>query len=195
VLLAALLMAIAPAGAPPVPIATVPPQAELENAIRRREAELFDLFFTGKCDLTRFRSMLADDLEFYHDNGGFSARNAEDFVAIFAKNCAERENPAAWRTRRQLVAGSLHIDPIPGWGAFEVGDHLFFEKHGVNGKETLAGKAKFAMVWVMRAQDWSGSPLGNHPLGHSPCDPSSSCSLGPSFRCLWLGAKTSAPLQ
>lgn len=168
-LLAALLMAIAPAGATPALNVTVPPQAELENAIRQREAELFDLFFTGNCDLPRFRSMLADDLEFYHDKGGFNARNAEDFVAIFAKNCAERENPAAWRTRRQLVAGSLHIDPIPGWGAFEVGDHLFFEKHGVNGKETLAGKAKFAMVWVLGAdRQWRLSRVLS--FGHRPAD-------------------------
>ncbi len=168
-LLPALLMAIAPAGAIPAVTVTVPLQAELENAIRQREAELFDLFFTGKCDLPRFRSMLADDLEFYHDKGGFNARNAEDFVAIFAKNCAERANPAAWRTRRQLVKGSLHIVPIPGWGAFEVGDHLFFEKHGVNGKETLAGKAKFAMVWVLGAdRQWRLSRVLS--FGHRPAD-------------------------
>jgi hypothetical protein len=151
------------------PATTVPPQAELEHAIRQREAELFNLFFTGPCDLPRFRNMLADDLEFYHDKGGFNARSAEDFVAIFAKNCAERENPAAWRTRRQLVTGTLHIDPIPNWGAFEAGEHLFFEKHGVNGKETLAGKAKFAMVWVLGAdKQWRLSRVLSY--GHGPAD-------------------------
>jgi hypothetical protein len=113
--------------------------------------------------------MLADDLEFYHDKGGFKIRSADDFVAIFAKNCAERRNPAAWRTRRQLVTGSLHIDPIPGWGAFEAGEHLFFEKHGVNGKETLAGKAKFAMVWVLDANKrWRLSRVLSY--GHRPDD-------------------------
>ena len=153
----------------PAPVTTVPPQAELEEAIRQREAELFDLFFTGKCDLPRFRSMLAEDLEFYHDKDGFDIRSAQDLVAAFAKNCAERENPAAWRTRRQLVAGSLHIDPIPGWGAFEAGEHLFFERQGVNGKETLAGKARFAMVWVLGTdKQWRLSRVLSY--GHRPAD-------------------------
>jgi hypothetical protein len=147
----------------------VPPRAELENVIRQRDAEFFELFFTGGCDLARFRSMLADDVEFYHDKGGFNVRSAGDFVAIFAKNCAERENPTAWRTRRQLVARSLHIDPIPGWGAFEAGEHLFFEKHGVDGKEKLAGKAKFAMVWVVGADhQWKLSRVLSY--GHGPAD-------------------------
>ena len=168
-LLTALLMAIATAGVTPAPLTTVPPQAELEETIRQREAELFDLFFTGRCDLPRFRGMLADDLEFYHDKGGYNVRSAEDFVAIFTKNCTERENPTAWRTRRQLVLDSLHIDPIPGWGAFEAGEHLFFEKHGVNGKETLAGKAKFAMVWVLGADNqWRLSRVLSY--GHRPAD-------------------------
>lgn len=168
-LLAALLIAIAKTGVTPAPVTTVPPQAELEQAIRHREAELFNLFFTGPCDLPRFRSMLADDLEFYHDKGGFNVQSAEEFVAIFAKNCAERENPVAWRTRRQLVPGTLHIDPTPGWGAFEAGEHLFFEKQGVNGKETLAGKAKFAMVWVLGAdKQWRLSRVLSY--GHGPAD-------------------------
>jgi hypothetical protein len=169
VLLAALLMAIAPAVVTQATVTTVPPRAELEEALRQREAELFDMFFTGTCDLPRFRSMLADDLEFYHDKDGYNVQSADDFVAIFAKNCAERQNPGAWRTRRQLVAGSLHIDPIPGWGAFEVGDHLFFEKHGVNGKETLVGKAKFAMVWVLSAdKQWKLSRVLSY--GHRPAN-------------------------
>jgi hypothetical protein len=168
-LLAALLMAFAPAAGMPASVTTVPPQADLEKAIPQREGELFDLFFTGRCDLPRFRSMLADDLEFYHDKGGFNARSADDFVAIFAKNCAERENPAAWRTRRELVPGSLHIDPIPGWGAFEAGEHLFYERHGATGKETLAGKAKFAMVWVLGAdRQWRLSRVLSY--GHRPAD-------------------------
>lgn len=50
-----------------------------------------------------------------------------------------------------LVQSSLHVDPIPGWGAMEVGDHLFYERHGATGPEKLVGKAKFAMVWVLGA--------------------------------------------
>jgi hypothetical protein len=95
------------------------------------------------------RAFLADDLEFYHDKTGFSARNAEEFVAIFAKNCAERQDPKAWRSRRELVRSSLHVDPVPGHGAIQTGEHLFFEREGVAGTEKLAGRARFAQLWVI----------------------------------------------
>ncbi len=144
-LVAAALQAAAPAAV------TVPADPALTEQIAAREGELFDLFFTGKCDLPRFRAMLADDLEFYHDKDGFAARSADDFAADFAKTCKSREDPAAWRSRRELVKGSLQVDPVPGWGAIETGDHLFFERHGAAGAEKLAGKARFAMLWVLGA--------------------------------------------
>ena len=132
--------------------ATVPEQAALTEAIAKADAELFDLLFTsGPCDTDKMRAMLADDLEFYHDKGGFNARNADEFVAMFAKNCAERQDPKAWRSRRELVRSSLHVDPVPGHGAIEAGEHLFYERKGVDGVEKLAGRARFAQVWVLGA--------------------------------------------
>lgn len=162
-LLAALLVAVSTATA----TVTIPAQPALSEQIARADAELFELFFTGKCDIPRFRSMLADDVEFYHDKAGFNVKSADDFVAIFAKNCRERENPAAWRSRRELVVNSLHVDPVPGWGAIEAGDHLFYERHGTAGAETLTGKAKFAMLWVLGADGkWRLSRVLSY--GHAP---------------------------
>ncbi|HEX6741784.1 MAG TPA: nuclear transport factor 2 family protein [Sphingomicrobium sp.] len=128
---------------------TVPPQPALTEQVERADAELFDLFFVARCDERRFRALLADDVEFYHDKDGFGIRSAADFMAAYRQNCAARADAGAWRSRRVLVAGSLHVDPVPGWGAIETGDHLFFERHGVDGAERLAGKARFAMVWVL----------------------------------------------
>ena len=127
----------------------IPDQPELTRQIAARDAEFFELFFTGPCEVERFRSMLADDVEFYHDRGGFNVRRAEDFVAIFERSCAGRENPRAWRSRRVLVPESLHVDPVPGWGAIETGEHLFYEREGVDGEEQLAGRARFAQLWVL----------------------------------------------
>lgn len=56
-----------------------------------------------------------------------------------------------WRSRRELVRTSLHVDPVPGHGAIQTGDHLFYERHGAAGTEKLTGKAKFAMLWVLAA--------------------------------------------
>lgn len=149
-LLSVLVAAVQAAAAPPPPV-TVPPQPELTEQIRKADADLFTLFFESQCDIPRFRSMITDDVEFYHDKGGFNVRKPEDFVAQYRQRCTDNANPANWRVRRELVPGSLHVDPIPGWGAMEVGDHLFYERHGVNAPEKLVGKAKFAMVWVLGA--------------------------------------------
>lgn len=128
-----------PSGAPLRP-ATIPDQPELTRQIAARDTELFELFFEGRCDFPRFRAMLADDIEFYHDKGGFNVRKADDFVAIFEQNCRGREDPKAWRSRRELVRSSLHVDPVPGWGAIETGEHLFYEREGADGTERLVGK-------------------------------------------------------
>lgn len=140
-----LLLAVA---AQPV---TVPPQPALTEAIAKVDAELFDLFFVQPCDEPRFRALLTDDVEFYHDKGGFNVRNAEEFVGIYRQNCTARADPRTYRSRRELVSASLHIDPVPDWGAIEEGDHLFYERNGIDGEEKLVGKARFAMVWVLGA--------------------------------------------
>jgi len=140
------LIAALAAAATPV---TIPPQPLLTEQIAKADAELFDLFFVKPCDVPRFRALLADDVEFYHDKDGFTIRSADDFVRDYAQNCKSRLDPKAWRSRRQLVAKSLRVDPVPGYGAMEAGDHLFFERKGADGAEKLAGRASFAMVWAL----------------------------------------------
>jgi hypothetical protein len=161
------LIAMASAVAPP-PV-TIPPQPELTRQIEQADAELFKLFFEGPCDSARFRSMITDDVEFYHDKGGFNVRKPEDFVGQFEERCAKLADPTSLRQRRELVQGSLHVDPIPGWGAMEIGDHVFFERQGAAGEWKLVGKASFAMVWVLgtdgkwrvsRVLSYSHAPAG-----------------------------------
>lgn len=135
--------------------ASGPPMPEgpaLRMSIEARDAEFFKLFFQG-CDPAKLRPMLADDIEFYHDKGGFVFRNAEAMVADYAKNCSHRAKPDSWRSRRELVASSLIVDPVPGHGAMEAGDHLFYERKG-DGPEKLAGRARFAVVWVWGDGNW-----------------------------------------
>ena len=149
-LLAAAAAAAQPGAAPSPPQgAAVPDQPALTEQVRAADKALFDLFFAGPCEPERLRSMLTPDVEFYHDKGGFNVRSDKDFVAIFAKNCSDRQDPGAWRTRRELVAESLQVDPVPGYGAIETGEHLFFEKEGAQGVEKPAGRARFAHLWVL----------------------------------------------
>ncbi len=147
-MLAAALAAALQAAAPS-PAVTVPAQPALTEQIAARDAELFALFFTGPCDAAKFRTFLADDVEMYHDRAGFNIRGADAFVRVFAQDCARRQNPRETRSRRALVQGSMHVDPVPGWGAMQVGEHLFYERQGADGPEKLAGRARFAHVWVL----------------------------------------------
>jgi hypothetical protein len=156
--LAAVVAALA--GTAPV----MPEGAALRASIASRDAELFELFFLG-CDPKRLRPMLTDDVEFYHDKGGFIFRNAEAMTADYAKNCAERAKPDAWRSRRELVASSLTVDPVPGYGAMEAGDHLFYERKG-DGPEKLAGRSRFAMVWKWEDGTWKLSRVLSY--SHAP---------------------------
>ena len=146
-----ILLFAAAAALQPAPVAApvaIPDQPILTEQIRAADADLFELFFSGPCDSGRLRAMLAPDIEFYHDRAGFNVRSPDDFVAIFETNCAERQQPGARSTRRALVPESLHVDPVPGHGAIEVGEHLFYEREG-DGPERLAGRARFAQLWVL----------------------------------------------
>jgi hypothetical protein len=128
---------------------SVPPDPKLTDEVRQADLSLFGLYFTGKCDLDRFRSMLRPDIEFYHDKAGFNVHSADEFVANYAEKCHSRDDPKAPRLRRELVAATFHVDPVPGWGAIETGEHLFYEQVGANGPEHLVGRAAFAQLWVL----------------------------------------------
>ncbi|HEY7005466.1 MAG TPA: nuclear transport factor 2 family protein [Sphingomicrobium sp.] len=148
---------------------TVPPQPQLTEQIAKADAELFDLFFVRPCDEPAFRALLADDVEFYHDKDGFNVHSADEFMKDYRQNCSSRADPTNWRSRRELVRSSLQVDPIPGYGAMEAGDHLFYERHGVDGTEKLAGRARFAMVWVLGADGkWRLSRVLS--FGHAAAD-------------------------
>lgn len=131
---------------PPV---VIPPEPLLTEQIRQADLALFELYFTGKCNQERFRSMLRPDVEFYHDKAGFNIHSAEEFVANYTEKCRARDDPKAPRLRRELVASSYHVDPVPGWGAIETGEHLFYERDGEKAPEHLVGKAAFAQLWVL----------------------------------------------
>jgi hypothetical protein len=143
--LLAFAVAAAQAGAPPAVALPEPPA--LTAQIAARDAEFFKLFFEG-CDPGRVRTMIADDIEMYHDKDGFVWRGADGVIADYAKACEERRKPDAWRSRRELVRESLRVDPVPGHGAIEDGVHLFYERKG-DGPERLAGRARFTQLWTL----------------------------------------------
>lgn len=146
-----LLSILALAAAPPAAV-QVPAQPELTRTIAARDAELFTLAFEG-CDAAKLRTMVTDDLEFYHDKGGLTYRSGDEMAADYAKKCEERKKATAYRSRRELVQSSHHVDPVPGHGAMQTGEHLFYERQ-VDGPEKLVGRALFAHVWRLEGGTW-----------------------------------------
>jgi hypothetical protein len=98
--------------------------------------------------------MVAPDFEMYHDKGGRVATSATAFVADYAKSCEAKKKPDAWRSRRELVPASLRVFPVPGYGAIEEGEHVFWERQG-DGPERQVGWARFVQVWSFDGHDWT----------------------------------------
>ncbi len=147
-----MLIALALAAAAAAGPAALPEGAALTEAVRARDAEFFALMFEG-CDPARLRTMLSPDFEMYHDREGVVARTAEAFVADYARFCVERQAPNAWRSRRELVVPSLNVHPVPGHGAIEDGEHVFYERRG-DGPERLVGRARFTQLWRLTGEGW-----------------------------------------
>jgi Domain of unknown function (DUF4440) len=135
-----------------VAAATIPEGAALTEAIRARDAEFFRVYF-DECEPAKVRAMITNDLEMYHDKGGVVARGAQLFIDDYTKSCTEKLKPDAWRSRRELVASSLKVHPVPGFGAIQEGDHLFYERRG-NGPERKAGTAHFVQLWAATPEGW-----------------------------------------
>ena len=150
-IIAALLLAAA-TPAPAIAPINVPTGAALQSAIAARDDEFFDLFFSG-CDPDRLATMLTPDFEFYHDREGVVTRTAAPFVAQYREHCEAGKAPDAWHSRRELVASSLRVFPIKGYGAIEQGEHLFYERRG-EGSERLAGRAAFSQLWALDGGVW-----------------------------------------
>jgi hypothetical protein len=64
-LLLSLALCVATAGAQP--LENIRSQAELVKTVASLDAAVFDAY--NRCDLPKFASFFADDVEFYHDSG------------------------------------------------------------------------------------------------------------------------------
>jgi hypothetical protein len=160
-----ILLSLAAAAAAAEP-AVLPEGPALTAAVAARDAELFALAFEG-CDPDRLRRMLTPDFEMYHDRDGVVATSADAFVDEYREACTAGQAPGAWRSRRALVAGSLNVHPVPGYGAIEDGEHVFYERQG-DGPERLAGHARFTQLWRLTADGWQLARVFSY--GHRAAD-------------------------
>jgi len=122
-------------------------QADLDKAITALDTKLFDAY--NHCDLKTFDSLLADDVEFYHDQGGVTLGRQRLTESIKNNICSTGD------TQRVLVPGTLKIYYMKGYGAIEMGVHRFLhpKTEAANG----TGEASFVHLWQYKDGAWKVS--------------------------------------
>jgi len=113
---------------------------ELTKAVEALDTQLFDAY--NNCNLDKLGTMVADDLEFYHDKTGLAVGKQVFLDAIKNNICA--------KVQRKLVAGSLEVYPLKGYGAVEIGVHRFYHP----GDPSNVGEAKFVQLWQYKDGAW-----------------------------------------
>ena len=126
------------AGVPPY----TPESQALYDTITHMDSLLFDAYNTCKLDV--FASLIADDIEFYHDRGGLTTSKADIVQAI--------KNNICGKVTRELLKGSIEVYPIPNYGAVEMGAHRF---HNNQEKEQGPSRfSKFVHTWHRENGQW-----------------------------------------
>lgn len=123
--------------------------------IQSLDTQLFDAY--NHCDLEKFGSLLADDLEFYHDIGGLSRGRQATVDGV--------KNNICGKVTRELVPGTLEVYPIANYGAVEIGVHRFHHP-GDEGVKNV-GEAKFIHLWQNKDGVWRVTRVisfDHHPL-------------------------------
>ena len=119
-----------------------PSSPDLFKEIERADSLMFQAFNTQ--DMSAFKAMFTEDLEWFQDNGGLIP-----YKTVFENfgNTFRNEN----KLSRELVKGSLEVYPIKDYGAIQIGRHQF--KHMENGKLEI-GTFKFLMIWQKKDEKW-----------------------------------------
>jgi ketosteroid isomerase-like protein len=118
------------------------PADSLFKTIQSLDSRFFDAY--NHCDLATISSMLADDLEFYHDVTG-QALGRQSLVDGIKNNICGK-------VTRELISGTLEVYPIANYGAVEIGVHRF---HHPGDKTTQdVGEAKFITLWQNKDGVW-----------------------------------------
>ena len=112
----------------------------LFKTVQSLDTEFFAAY--NRCDLATVSSMVADDLEFYHDVTGFSPGKQSLLDGI--------KNNICGKVTRELVPGTLEVYPIAKYGAVEIGVHRFHHPRD----STNIGEAKFVTLWQNKDGVW-----------------------------------------
>ena len=129
----------------------------LHRTVASLDSSLFDAY--NRCDLPKFASLLSENVEFYHDVGGVTL-GAKDLTESIRRNICGK-------LQRTLVPGTLEVYPIHGYGAVEMGAHLF--RHPNPHPDDDVSQGKFVILWRNTNGVWKITRVisyDHHPAAH-----------------------------
>ena len=120
-------------------------QESTDSDLYRTVLALDESYFSAynSCDMETQAKLLSDDLEFYHDQGGLSTSKAYILESIEANICG--------KVTRELVAGSVEVHKINGFGAVEIGLHKFYNNQEPDAESK---PSRFITLWKQENGIW-----------------------------------------
>jgi len=131
--------------------AQVQENSSLFQDLKAQDSVFFERGF-NRCELNYLKEKVADDLRFYHDQGGFQDKTK--FLENTANNiCGSGDK----KPIRKVDAESLEVFPMNSdgklYGAIQTGIHHFYLRE--NGKADLwTSTAKFTHLWILEEETW-----------------------------------------
>ncbi len=135
--------------------------------LKKQDSIFFERGFNN-CDIAYMEKTVADDLKFYHDNGGF--QDKELFLKRTKQNVCGNPNQ---KPIRKVIENSLEVFPLYNngelYGAIQSGEHRFFIRE--KGKQdALGGQAKFTTVWTKKDGNWVMTDILSYDHGDAKLD-------------------------
>lgn len=112
------------------------------QTIARLDTTFFDAY--NRCDLKTIETLVAADLEFYHDQTGLALGRQTLLDDLQKYICG--------KVRRELVPASMEVYPLKGYGAVQIGVHRF--RHPGRDDVEPMGEAKFITIWHEQNGAW-----------------------------------------
>lgn len=124
---------------------------DLAYTIMKHDAIVFEQGFNN-CDIDALNDVVAESLEFYHDQGDIT-QGKEAFLETTRNNICNLD----YRPRRELLPNTTQIHPLYEngrlYGAIQMGEHRFLAKY--EGKEEyVTSIASFTHLWIRKETGW-----------------------------------------
>ena len=115
---------------------------ELHKKIVQLDSAFFNAYNT--CDIAKQEAFYSDTIEFFHDKTGLETSKK--------KILADTRKYVCGKVTRALVKGSIEVSPLPGYGAVELGTHMF---HNNQEKDDVPHPSKFVIIWRNNNDKWT----------------------------------------